>query len=158
MLKGELVQISHKDISVVCRDVQIVFQCNIKTEYQETMGEQRLGAEIPSLGKSSDHWTVFFGLHPQGRVCLQPGRKGCAQQAFSCLINYFSTGAHIKNNVSEELLCSYTTVPPCNIAVITLIRLITLQCPSPPSQSCSRPHKMLYEQNTLPWCELLCCD
>lgn len=87
VLKGELVQISHKDISVVCRDVQIVFQCNIKTEDQETMGEQRLGAEIPSLGKSSDHCTVFLAFTLRAEyVCNLEGRDVLSKLFLAWLI------------------------------------------------------------------------
>lgn len=47
----------------------------------------------------------LFGFLDQSSICLQPGRKGCPQLAFSYLINFYSTGPYIKRTVLEEPLC-----------------------------------------------------
>lgn len=45
-----------------------------------------------------------FSFCHQGSVCLQPGGKGFAQQAFLCLVNYFNSGVHITGTFEELLL------------------------------------------------------
>lgn len=88
VLKGDLcsglVQISCKNISVVC-------MCRLLSKglakYQEKMGDQRPWAEIPSLGKSSDHKTVFllFTLRA-AYVCNLEGRDVLSKLFLAWLI------------------------------------------------------------------------